>query len=287
MNKPPVTSELDADNPVAISAFGNVVPSEFSFPAPTDVAVAKADVHLGNLSDGLPKVPTDTTASMPGLPALDIQLATAEFRKKYPGQQSREICAKAVREACLKAGMDFPHNPRLARDYDAYLPTQGFARIAGGRAGRFDDSPMFYQPVPGDIVVIQKPGQQGHIAMYTKDGKDVGGHWRADFVHMPGDMFGISYRGDPKCTFAVFRHPTLGGALANAINLVDQATPPPVTSALGSLRIETARAPTSGAELPQVNIRQDEPPSMPITLASTQPSSLGNQVRLALPAIKS
>lgn len=106
--------------------------------------------------------------------AFDVDRA-ARYIAAHAESGSLGRCAAYVRAALQEGGLDMRGHPVSARDYGAFLVKRGFAQLPG--AG--------YQPVKGDIVVIQNYAggdPHGHIAMYD------GAGWVSDFKQR--DMWG-------------------------------------------------------------------------------------------------
>lgn len=84
-------------------------------------------------------------------------------------------CATYIRQALEAGGIDTTGRPVSAKDYGPFLTLKGFKRV----------EIKGYQPVSGDIVVIQSytgGSPHGHIAMFT------GVQWVSDFKQR--DMWG-------------------------------------------------------------------------------------------------
>lgn len=100
------------------------------------------------------------------------------FLENNTGMASKHQCAKYVRMALEAGGLSTVGRPQLARQYVSYLPTIGFQHIA-----TLGDNWSSFSFCPGDIAVMQKPGQPsapGHICMYT------GNIWVSDFKQPGG-----------------------------------------------------------------------------------------------------
>lgn len=77
-------------------------------------------------------------------------------------------CAKYVRLALEGGGLNTSGHPRSAKDYNVFLPKLGFKEVP---------VKADYQPLTGDIVVMQSIGNHihGHIQMYN------GENWVSDY----------------------------------------------------------------------------------------------------------
>ena len=77
-------------------------------------------------------------------------------------------CARYVRVALEGGGLSTNGRPNSAKDYNTYLPTLGFKEVPAAN----------YQPMSGDIVVMQAIGNHvhGHIQMYN------GEKWVSDYT---------------------------------------------------------------------------------------------------------
>lgn len=90
------------------------------------------------------------------------------------GSKSTGYCARHVRMALEAGSINTKGHPAAASDYIQYLPTRGFARIAGGNLQ------------PGDIAILPAGGSHryGHICMFT------GQQWISDFIQKQANVYG-------------------------------------------------------------------------------------------------
>ncbi|WP_255518209.1 RHS repeat-associated core domain-containing protein [Fulvivirga sp. M361] len=95
-------------------------------------------------------------------------------------------CAKYVRLALEGGGLSTSGRPGSAKDYDTFLPALGFKEVPTAN----------YQPMTGDIVVMQAIGNHvhGHIQMYN------GEKWVSDYTQNGFYPYTTS-----RPTFQVFR----------------------------------------------------------------------------------
>lgn len=99
---------------------------------------------------------------------------------------STGYCARSIRRALRRGGINMVNWPTSAKYYVDFLPTIGFEKVVG-------------EIKPGDIAVISPiPGHEhGHICMWD------GEHWISDFVQR--DMWGgQSYR-EIMPNYSIFR----------------------------------------------------------------------------------
>lgn len=113
-----------------------------------------------------------------------VENAVAYIKSKaYPKYSEDKCgnCARAVRLALERGGIDTRNHPNDAKDYGPYLMKWGFKVV----------SPENYTPQVGDIRVFQalKEGAAGHIDMYGGD------TWYSDYKE--GDYPGRRYKNVP------------------------------------------------------------------------------------------
>jgi RHS repeat-associated protein len=99
----------------------------------------------------------------------DIDKAISALDKNALPNSSK-YCARYVRYALEKGGLNTKGHPVSAKDYDSFLLQKGFQVV----------EPPNYFPMKGDIVVMKafkgsKPHPDGHIQMYN------GTKWESDF----------------------------------------------------------------------------------------------------------
>ena len=126
-----------------------------------------------------------------GTKRLDLDKA-AKYLGDNAAMESSGKCATAIRRALEKSGADISPRPLYAKDYGQTLKGLGFSTV----------SPANYQPVKGDIVVLQPPQGQtaGHIQMFDGD------RWVSDFFQRKGDIYpGPRYRQE-QISYEIYRY---------------------------------------------------------------------------------
>ena len=92
--------------------------------------------------------------------------------------ESKHMCAKHVRQALERGGLDTTGHPVNAYDYTKWLPTNGWTELGVLRSQSAVDEFTKGGLKPGDIAVYKNPTKQmapGHICMWT------GHRWLSDF----------------------------------------------------------------------------------------------------------
>ena len=122
---------------------------------------------------------------------FDTEAFATALRKNALPPFGAGKCARFVRLAIEAAGMKTDPHPGSAKDWGPTLERLGFQPVAGEG----------YEPVPGDIAVIQTTTESSDGHMQGYDGKN----WSSDFVQRefwPGPSFRKE-----KPAFVVFRFP--------------------------------------------------------------------------------
>jgi RHS repeat-associated protein len=110
------------------------------------------------------------------------------------GPISTGFCAKFVRMAMEKAGINTAKRPRFAKDYGPFLKTIGCSPISP------TPSPD-YAPQKGDIAVLQPPSSNGagHIEAYN------GHRWVSDYFQRSSDLYPSSVYRQANVSYEVYR----------------------------------------------------------------------------------
>lgn len=114
--------------------------------------------------------------------------ATVDHVESGARNRSAGQCARYVRQALERGGIDTSGHPTSAADYKGFLDGKGFSRVP----------PDDWIPKPGDIIVFDRvPGHpHGHIQITTENG------FCSDF-RQKGFLPSRAYEGKP---FTVYRH---------------------------------------------------------------------------------
>ncbi|MER2520489.1 MAG: hypothetical protein ABTQ34_07365 [Bdellovibrionales bacterium] len=176
---------------------------------PRDYNAMKADSAQNQSQQSMPLQPSAKEENYVGKnPAFDPQkLASAVWSRAH--DTSTHMCAKYVRQGFQSVGFNMSGHPGTAGEYAStgFLAQKGFVPIAGGRGDNFGQQNQEYKPQMGDVAVMQRGQEAGHIAVYCGSGPNGQPKWASDFKQK--DMLGGPKFRTNACKVTVYRHNSL------------------------------------------------------------------------------